>query len=70
MTFKRMRELQPYGVEFVAAAVTAAIKGEGKDPLLELSEDKANVRRVRPLEPNATAWSRSAYVVSAGYGWR
>jgi lupus La protein len=63
-TFKRMRELQPHGQDFVTLALRRAIEAEGSDPLLAVSEDGQNVRRVRSLEPDTTAWSRSAYIVS------
>ncbi len=67
MTFKRMQEFGAYGVPLVAYALQQAAEEEGKDPLLALSEDGANVKRQRPLEPNSTAWSRSVYVVSFRY---
>jgi len=65
MTFSRMREFEQYGVAFVAYALKQAAEAEGNDPLVALSEDGSNVKRERPLEPNTTAWSRSAYVVSS-----
>ncbi|WWD20221.1 hypothetical protein CI109_104697 [Kwoniella shandongensis] len=66
LTFKRMREFQALGVPFVVYALQKAIKDEGNDALVAISEDGENVRRRRPLEPNATAWSRSAYVKGFG----
>ena len=65
MTFQRMREFQPYGVEFAAKALRRIIKSEGSDPLVGVSEHGHNVRRVRRLEQNArNAFERSVYVVS------
>ncbi len=64
LTFKRMREFQPFGVLVVAEALRQAAAAEGKDALVEVSEDGSNVRRARPLEPVTDAWERSVYVVS------
>lgn len=63
LTFKRMRDFLPFGVEAVAHALRQAAAAEGSDPLVAVSEDGANVRRARPLEPVTDAWSRSVYVV-------
>ncbi|WVW87010.1 hypothetical protein I302_109066 [Kwoniella bestiolae CBS 10118] len=66
LTFKRMKEFQEIGQPFVVYALKKKIQEEGKDPLVVLSADGDNVRRKRPLEPNATAWTRSAYVKGFG----
>ncbi|WRT69615.1 uncharacterized protein IL334_006604 [Kwoniella shivajii] len=66
LTFKRMKEFQDLGIEFVSYALNKKIAEEGIDPLVALSTDSANVRRKRPLEPNSTAWSRSAYIKGFG----
>lgn len=58
-----MREFQAFGVDAVAQALRDAAAAEGTDPLVAVSEDGANVRRVRPLEPVTDAWTRSVYVV-------
>lgn len=64
LTFKRMREFKDLGVEGVAQALRQAAEAEGSDPLVAVSEDGLNVRRVRHFEPNTTQWGRSVYVVS------
>ncbi|WWC92727.1 uncharacterized protein L201_007686 [Kwoniella dendrophila CBS 6074] len=66
LTFKRMREFNELGLPFVVYALKKKIQEEGKDPLISISTDNENVKRKRPLEPNATAWSRSAYVKGFG----
>jgi hypothetical protein len=58
-----MREFEPYGVPFVVEALKKVISEEGADPLLALDEQAGNVRRVRPMEAQSDAWSRSVYVV-------
>lgn len=63
LTFKRMREFQPYGVAFIVAALKKAMEAEGNDTLIAIDETEGNVRRRRPLEPQSDAWTRSAYVV-------
>lgn len=63
LTFKRMREFQPYGVAFVVEALKKAMEAEGNDTLIAIDEAEGNVRRRRPLEAQSDAWTRSAYVV-------
>lgn len=63
LTFKRMREFQAFGVPVVAEALRKTAAAEGSDALVAVSEDGANVRRARPLEPVTDAWERSVYVV-------
>lgn len=58
-----MREFEPYGVPFVVEALKKVISEEGADPLLALDEQAGNVRRIRPMEAQSDAWSRSVYVV-------
>lgn len=63
LTFKRMREFQPYGVQFVVEALKKVVESEGNDPLVAVDAEAGNVRRKRPLEAQTDAWSRSVYVV-------
>jgi lupus La protein len=56
---------QSLGVPFVAYALRQQISADGPDPLLGVSEDGENVRRVRPMEKDTNgAWNRTVYVVS------
>ncbi|ORX37808.1 hypothetical protein BD324DRAFT_645356 [Kockovaella imperatae] len=70
MTFQRMREFEPLGVQFAARAVRRVIKSEGSDPLLSVSEHGLNVRRIRKLEQGSgsSAYDRSVYVKGFGEG--
>jgi lupus La protein len=64
LTFKRMREFETYGVPFVVEALKKVVEAEGRDPLLAIDEQAGNVRRIRPMEAQSDAWTRSVYVVS------
>ena len=68
MTFKRMREFETYGVPFVVEALKKVVEAEGRDPLLAIDEQAGNVRRIRPMEAQSDAWTRSVYVVSHVHG--
>jgi lupus La protein len=69
ISFSRMRDpYQALGAPFVAYALRQAISADSSDPLLGVSEDGENVRRVRSMEKDANgAWVRSVYVVSASF---
>lgn len=70
-SFSRMRDpYQGLGVPFVAYALRQQIAADGPDPLLAVSEDGENVRRVRKMERDVNgAWSRTIYVVSRFWVW-
>ena len=59
-----MREFETYGVPFVVEALKKVVEAEGRDPLLAIDEQAGNVRRIRPMEAQSDAWTRSVYVVS------
>lgn len=58
-----MREFEAYGVPFVVEALKKVLEAEGSDPLLAIDEQAGNVRRIRPMEVQSDAWTRSVYVV-------
>jgi hypothetical protein len=64
-----MREFEAYGVPFVVEALKKTVESEARDPLLAIDEQAGNVRRIRPMEAQSDAWSRSVYVVSPVYPW-
>jgi len=68
ISFQRMRDpYQGLGVPFVAYACRQQIASEASDPLLGISEDGKNVRRVRPMHrDNQGSWERSVYVKGFG----
>jgi len=68
-----MREFETYGVPFVVEALKKVLETEGNDPLLAIDEQAGNVRRIRPMEAQSDAWTRSVYVVCLfcrGGKWR